>query len=57
MGLGEAVRADCWWKINSETSPIDLDGFRLDPADPKIQKISENPGSTIPHRVQNDNFQ
>ena len=38
MGLGEAVWADFEWKINSKTSPIDLDRFRPDPADPKIQK-------------------
>ena len=37
-GLGEAVWADFWWKINSKTSRIDLEGFRPDPADPKIQK-------------------
>ena len=35
----EAVRADLLWEINSKTSPIDLDGFRRDPAGPKIPKI------------------
>ena len=39
-GLGEAVWADFRWKINSKTSPIDLEGFRPDRADPKIQKIA-----------------
>ena len=39
--LGEAFWADFWWKINSATSPIDLDRFRSDLDDPKIQK---NPG-------------
>ena len=41
MALGEAFWVDFWRKLNSETSPIDLDGFRSDPDDPKIQK---NPG-------------
>ena len=41
MGLGEAVWADFLYKINSATSPIDLDGFRRDLTTPKIQK---NPG-------------
>ena len=39
--LGEAFWADFWCKINSATSPIDLDRFRSDLDDPKIQK---NPG-------------
>ena len=43
MGLGDAVWADFCSKINSETSPIDLDGVRRDPADPEIQKNSRKP--------------
>ena len=38
--LGEAFGADFWCKINSATSPIDLDRFRSDLDDPKIQKKS-----------------
>ena len=36
MALGEAVWADFWCNINSETSPIDLVWFRSDLTTPKI---------------------
>ena len=39
MALDEASGADVWWKMHSATSPIDLDRFRRDPTEPKIQKI------------------
>ena len=39
MALDKAVRADCWWKINSKTSPIDLDRSHSDLDDPKIPKL------------------
>ena len=37
MGLGKAVWAEFWSKINSRTSPIDLDRFLIGPGRPKIR--------------------
>jgi len=56
LGLGKAVRSNFLLKMISKTSPIDLDRFRHDLAGLKIQKIPEDPGSTISHRDQNNNF-
>ena len=39
MALGDSAWADVCWETHSETSPIDLDRFRRDPADQQILKI------------------
>ena len=61
LGLGEAFWADFWWKINSSTSPIDLDRFGIDLGDPKNPDFSNVPENLqkrqFRHRNQNDNFQ
>ena len=45
MALEWVYGADFWCIRHSATSPIFLEGFRLDPGNPENPKISENFGA------------